>query len=145
MEFKVFTENDLIECTKIFIEVFNDEPWNDEWTFERAKQYITDFYHTPGFFGVLAIEKGEMIGFIHGVNKAWWSGNEFYINEMGVKQQWRNQGVGKALLEQLIKELEDSEISNFALLTNRGTSAEAFYKKNGFQEIERLVFYSRDI
>ena len=67
MEFKKFTENDLVKCTKTFIEIFNDEPWNDKWTVERAEHYLSDYYHTPGFTGVLAMEENEIVGFIYGV------------------------------------------------------------------------------
>lgn len=145
MEFKQLTEKDLSACAKVFVDIFNDEPWNDEWSFERAEQYISDFYHTPNFLGILVLEKGEVLGFAYGVTRAWWRGNEFYLHEMGIKKEWRQQGIGKALLEQLIAEFEGSDISNVALLTDRGMLAEEFYKKNGFKEIERLVFYSRDL
>ncbi|WP_057490954.1 GNAT family N-acetyltransferase [Streptococcus orisasini] len=145
MEFKRIRETDLLACTAAFIDIFNDEPWYDEWTFEGAKQYISDFYKTPNFLGILAVENGEIIGFIYGVTRAWWSGKEFYIHEMGVKKAWRNQGIGTALLERLAQALEGRNVDNFALLTDRGMPAEEFYKKNGFKEIERLVFYSRDL
>lgn len=58
----------------------------------------------------------------------------------GIKYPYKK--VGKALLNHLIKELNSSDSSNFALLTDRGAPAEEFYKRNGFKEIERLVFYS---
>ena len=144
MEFKLLEENDLIKCTETFIKVFNDEPWNDEWTFPKAQKYLLDFYHTPGFLGILAIENKEVIGFIFGAHRTWWSGNEFYIHEMCVESQHQNRGIGKSLLNYLIKSLGNN-ISNITLLTDRGIPAEAFYKKNGFREIERLVFLSKNI
>ena len=144
MEFKLLEENDLIKCTETLIKVFNDEPWNDEWTFPKAQKYLLDFYHTPGFLGILAIENKEVIGFIFGVHRTWWSGNEFYIHEMCVESQHQNRGIGKSLLDYLIKSLGNN-ISNITLLTDRGIPAEAFYKKNGFREIERLVFLSKNI
>ncbi|MED1607845.1 GNAT family N-acetyltransferase [Cytobacillus kochii] len=98
MEFKLLEMNDLTKCSETFIEVFNDEPWNDEWTFTKAKKYLLSFYQTPGFLGVLAVENDEIIGFILGVKRVWWSGDEFFINEMCVKTQSQNNGIGKALL-----------------------------------------------
>lgn len=98
IEFGVLTEKDLNVCTAAFIEIFNEEPWYDQWTFERASQYITDFYNTPHFLGILVIEKKEIVGFAYGVTRTWWQGNEFYINEMGVKKKWRRQGIGKKTL-----------------------------------------------
>lgn len=144
MKFKLLEENDLMNCTKTFIEVFNDEPWNDKWTYTKAHKYLLDFYHTPGFLGVLAVENEEIIGFILGVNRSWWSGDEYFINEMCISLQHQNKGIGKGLLNYLIKEL-DHNISNITLLTDRGIPAEAFYKKNGFEEIERLVFLSKNL
>lgn len=144
MEYKLFVENDLLKCTETFIEVFNAEPWNDEWTFTKAQQYLLDFYHTPGFLGVLAVENEEILGFIFGVHKKWWRGDEFFINEMCVKSQQQNKGIGKALLNRLLREL-DSTVKNITLLTDRGIPAEEFYKKNGFEEIERLVFLCKNI
>ncbi|MEK5101492.1 GNAT family N-acetyltransferase [Cytobacillus sp. FSL M8-0252] len=145
MEFKLLEMNDLTKCSETFIEVFNDEPWNDEWTFTKAKKYLLSFYQTPGFLGVLAVENDEIIGFILGIKRVWWSGDEFFINEMCVKTQSQNKGIGKALLNHLIKELHNSNISNITLLTDRGIPAEEFYKKNGFEEIERIIFLHKNI
>ena len=144
MEIKLVEKNDLIKCTQNFIKVFNDEPWNDAWTLPKAQKYLLDFYHTPGFLGIVAIENEEVIGFIFGVHRTWWSGDEFYIHEMCVESQSQGKGIGKALLDYLIKSL-DNNTTNITLLTDRGIPAEAFYKKNGFKEIERLIFLSKDI
>ena len=145
MELKLFTDNDLVKCTETFIEVFNDEPWNDEWTSAKAEKYLLNFYQTPGFLGVSAVENNEIIGFIFGVNRVWWSGDEFFINEMCVRKQYQNKGIGREMLNHLIKELHSSNISNITLLTDRGIPAETFYKKNGFEEIERIIFLHKDI
>ena len=144
MDFKLLEESDLIKCVETFINVFNDEPWNDEWTFTIAQKYLLDFYNTPGFLGVVAVENNEVIGFILGVHRTWWRGNEFYIHEMCVKSQRQNKGIGKLLLNHLINSFGDN-ISNVTLLTNRGIPAEVFYKKNGFEEIERLIFLRKKI
>lgn len=145
MNFKTVTSDDLQKCTETFIEVFNAAPWNDEWTSLNAEKYLTDFSNTPGFKGILAVEGEEIMGFILGVHRTWWSGDEFYINEMCVVQKQQNKGVGKALFQQLMKEIEGTTITNISLLTDRGIPAEHFYKKNGFEEIERLVFLSKGI
>ncbi|WP_332645865.1 GNAT family N-acetyltransferase [Lysinibacillus sp. 54212] len=145
MEFRLLIEDDLTECTETFIEVFNDEPWNDQWTFIQAKKYLVDFYKTPGFLGVLAVENDEIIGCILGVHRVWWSGDEFFINEMCVKKQQQNKGIGKSLLNYLIKELDNTKVTNIILLTDRGIPAEEFYKKNGFEELDRIIFLHKNI
>lgn len=145
MEIKVVEESELLNCTAAFIEVFNREPWNDEWEPEKAKQYLLDFYHTPGFMGLVALEGEEVIGFLFGVKRVWWSGDEFFINEMCVTSSQQKRGIGKALLDRLLEELDTQKVTHISLLTDRGIPAEEFYKKNGFEEVERLVFLSRGI
>ncbi|MCZ8517926.1 MULTISPECIES: GNAT family N-acetyltransferase [Paenibacillus] len=73
---RLFSPDDLQACTALFIEVFNQEPWNDRWTPEAAEQYVSDYINTPGFRGIVAEEGQEIKGFILGVRKRWWDGDE---------------------------------------------------------------------
>ncbi|MGQ4665513.1 GNAT family N-acetyltransferase [Metabacillus halosaccharovorans] len=145
MKITLFEDKDIQACTNTFMEVFNQEPWNDKWTKETAKNYLTDFTHTPGFKGIVAYDGGEMIGFLFGTLKHWWSGDEFFINEMCVVADKQNSGIGSKMMNDLIKKLESDGVSMISLLTDRGIPAEDFYKKHGFSEIERLVFLSRSM
>lgn len=145
MEFKRIEESDLVKCTATFIKVFNAEPWNDDWQDESAFQYLSDFYHTPNFLGLTAIENGEILGFIFGIQRKWYSGDEYFIHEMCVDQSLQNKGVGKAMLNHLESQLKDQSVESMTLLTNRDIPAERFYKNNGFEEIERLVFLYKEI
>ncbi|GEN86771.1 GNAT family N-acetyltransferase [Oceanobacillus sojae] len=145
MQFKTVEECDLLTCSKLFLNVFNEEPWNDKWTLEKAQQYLSDFYQTPGFLGVSAVENNEIVGFIFGVRRVWWSGDEFFINEMCVNTNQQNKGIGKALMDYLKEIIGSNEVATISLLTDRGIPAEEFYKRIGFKEIERLVFLSSDV
>lgn len=145
MEIRKMTEQDLDGGTDLFVEIFNDEPWGDQWTLEGTKQYVSDFFYAPNFLGLLAVEDDEIVAFLYGASRAWWSGREFYINEMGVKKEARQKGVGTILLHALEKELEEDKVKYVSLLTDRGMPAEEFYRAIGFEEIERLVFYSKEI
>lgn len=140
MDIRQFTLSDIDACSEAFVEIFNDEPWHDEWTREGAKTYVLDFFNTPKFLGFIAEDNQDIIGFIFGVQREWWSGREFYIHEMGVKKAYRNQGVGKSLLKTLENALKSNAVQYVSLLTDRNTPTETFYKTNDFQEITRLVF-----
>ncbi|SNZ15610.1 Ribosomal protein S18 acetylase RimI [Terribacillus aidingensis] len=142
MNMRACMESDLEVCSDIFVNVFCEEPWNEAWTPETALKYLKDYYHTPGFTGILAAENQDIIGFIFGVKRRWWSGDEFFINEMCVRSDKQSKGVGKQLMHYLLKTTDAETIS---LLTDRGLPAETFYKRNGFNEIERLMFLSREV
>jgi len=145
MRLKLFAGSDFLRCADTFVNVFNQEPWNDKWSAEAANEYLLDYMNTPGFTGVVAEDEEEVCGFIFGVRKRWWSGDEFFINEMCVSVKKQQAGVGSQLLKFLEQELEAKGIQNITLLTERDIPAETFYKKNGFTEIERLIFLNKNI
>ncbi|MEW5323804.1 hypothetical protein V2J23_17295 [Geobacillus thermoleovorans] len=45
------TTDNLEQCIELYIKVFNSEPWNESWTYETAKERLTDLLHTPKFTG----------------------------------------------------------------------------------------------
>lgn len=64
MTIRTYTCEDFQRCVELFINVFNQEPWNDNWSNEYAEQYLKDFINTPGFKGIV-FEDGSIIkGFI---------------------------------------------------------------------------------
>lgn len=145
MDIRPYESKDLRECISLFINVFNNEPWNDKWTSEKAEQYLVDYIKTPGFSGFIAVEGMIMKGFIFGFRKRWWNGDEFFINEMCVQIDDQRSGVGSKLIHFLEIHLKSEGIESITLLTNRGIPAEKFYVKNGFKEIERLIFLYKNI
>lgn len=142
---RLFDIKDLDKCTKLFCEVFNGEPWNDQWLDHKAREYLLDFVYTPGFMGLVAIQEEEMIGFICGYRKKWWENDEFFVNEMCVHPTFQGQGIGSKMFESLERELLERNIKVITLLTDRDVPAEKFYKKNGFFEINRIVFFAKNI
>ena len=41
--------DDMDLCVKMLIEAYNPPPWNDHWTEERGKKYLSDFISSGGF------------------------------------------------------------------------------------------------
>lgn len=144
MNLRLFTGSDLEECTNVFVHVFNQAPWNDEWTTVKAFQYLNDFVNTPGFLGIVAEDGEEIIGFVFGVRKRWWSGDEFFVHELCVSTEKQHMGIGTSLLKYLEAQLELIGVKNIVCLTDRGTPAELFYEKNGFAVIDRIIFLHKD-
>lgn len=140
---RVLTEKDLSHCAKLFVDVFNQAPWNDDWSLEQATDYVQDIFNTPGFKGVGYFQEGAFQGAILGNTKQWYSGEEFFIQEMFIRLEMQGKGIGKKLMTFLMNLLKEENIKDVALLTDRGIDAEYFYKKVGFNEVERLVFLAK--
>ena len=62
------------QCIELYINVFNSEPWNENWTYEVARERLTDLLHTPRFLGFLLYDNGNLIGFIAGNSKKTYKG-----------------------------------------------------------------------
>lgn len=145
MKIRQFESNDLNSCCNLLIHVFNQEPWNDKWSNEGAEQYLLDYIHTPGFKGIVAEDENGLKGFIFGFRKRWWKADEFFINEMCVNINEQRSGVGTKLIKYLESRLISEGVENITLLTNRGIPAEEFYKKNGFNIVDRIIFLYKKI
>ena len=45
------TAEHLEQCIELYMKVFNRDPWNESWTYETAKERLTDLLYTPKFTG----------------------------------------------------------------------------------------------
>ena len=145
LELRLFKKEDLEHCTEVFMQTFNAAPWFDNWTNEQATAYLTDFIHTPGFIGIVSVNNNYINGMLFGNRKQWWSGHEFYIHEMAISPTSQNSGIGSLMIKFLVETIKPMNIQGITLLTDRGTVAQKFYVKNGFEEVERLAFLYKNI
>ncbi|WP_165763684.1 hypothetical protein [Halalkalibacter urbisdiaboli] len=76
---RLFDNNDFISCVNLYIKVFNQEPWNDNWSYKKAVGYLGDMVNTPGFEGFVVTEDTNIVGFIFGYRKQWWQGDIFFL------------------------------------------------------------------
>ncbi|WP_286166234.1 GNAT family N-acetyltransferase [Bacillus sp. E(2018)] len=133
------------KCVELYINVFNKEPWNETWSYQNAKERLTDLIHTPKFLGYLLYENDALIGFIAGNSKQSYSGFTFYLAEFCISNQIQGKGYGSKLLLYLENELTKRNISSLYLLTANGGLAEAFYLKNNYSINENRVVIKKDL
>jgi hypothetical protein len=55
-----FAEGDLLSCAKVFARVFSMVPWSEEWTPEKAQDYIQKAHGLAGSFGFVAVSGEEL-------------------------------------------------------------------------------------
>lgn len=130
------------ELSVLFAKVFNEEPWRDKWTEERARERLTDIINTPRFFGMSEYADNKMIGLIMGREEPFFDGMHFQIMEFCVDNQCQGQGIGKKMLQEFIEILRNRGIDKYYLITAHGDRTEGFYKKNGFHTIEEMCLMS---
>lgn len=139
--FRRFATADLDACVSLFLSVFTAPPWQDGWaSSDQARSYLLEYVRNPAFQGWVAEDGGRLVGLCLGHLRSWWMGKELYVDEMCVERSLHRSGVGSALLQHVKAELRAQSVKAITLLTDRGTPAEAFYVKNGFERHDRMVF-----
>lgn len=142
---ETFTEKYLEQCIELYINVFNSEPWNENWTHQSASERLADLLNTPKFLGFLLFDNDNLIGFIAGNSKQTYSGLTFYLAELCVNNKTQGKGYGSKLLHHLESELKQRNIQSLYLLTATGGLAEAFYLKNKYIINEDRVVIKKNL
>ena len=134
----------LDQCTRLFVEVFNGEPWKEDWTWMAAKGRLGEVLGTPGYYGLVALD-GPAVGFAAGYCETGYAGKVFYLKEMCVDAARQRQGIGRLLLGELQQRLARCGVVHMYLLTRRGGPAESFYAGAGYRASQRTVLMSRNL
>jgi len=143
VQFRNYQPADLPACAALYMEAFNAPPWNDQWTLERATQYLEEIVDRRGFAGFVG-EDGDkrMVCLMLGHRVSWWNENQFRIHEMAVLPEHQHQGVGQALIRHTKRELAALGYNQMHLITDYHARPAEFYRKAGFHESEELRFFS---
>jgi ribosomal protein S18 acetylase RimI-like enzyme len=144
LQVRPYRSEDLDLCIDLFLRVFEGEPWNDRWpTRSRARAYLSDIVHTPGFRGFVAVAGPQLVGLCIGHRIRWWQGDEYSLDEFCIDVPFQGMGVGTWFLERVEAHIFEEGMGSIVLLTRAGTPAAAFYEKQGFAWHAGLRFYHK--
>jgi len=145
VKYKELKKEHIKEIAEIYVDAFNSEPWNDEWTIESASKRISQMINCEGFDGLVAYEDDKLIGMILGNHEYYYNGMHFNIKEFCVDLKLRSKGMGSKLFEEFIKRLKSRGIDEVILLTSKTEGTEGFYKKHGFKSFEGMIIMGKEI
>lgn len=139
------TNDHLLDCTNLYIQVFNGEPWNDKWTLGTAKKRLCDIFLCPNFEGVVYVEEGQVKGAIFGNYEQFYDGIHYNLREMFISTELQGTGIRTIMLLELQGSLRDIGVTEIMLFTSKENKTFEFYKKNGFCEWNSLVIMGKEI
>jgi aminoglycoside 6'-N-acetyltransferase I len=143
MVIQKFKKSRLDSCVDLFHRVFTGPPWNDKWpSHSHVKAYLEDIVDAPGFIGILGFEKESLTGMLLGNIRRWYSGDQFWIYEFCIDNNFQRKGLGTQMVSFLKSELSRENVFSIALLTERESAAAAFYEKKGFRSNQKLTLMS---
>ncbi|ACD52876.1 spermidine acetyltransferase [Clostridium botulinum] len=144
MEILRINESDIEECANIFVEAFNAEPWNDNWTIESAHRRLQDIYKSPNFVGVKYTENNEIFGALFGNCEEWFEGRQFNIKEVFVSKKIQGKNIGSKLINSAENEVKKLGV-DFIFLSTQNNNLKNFYLKHDFEEASSLCIMFKRI
>lgn len=142
-------DDDFFMASKLFCDVFAEEPWCEEWTIGQAFDILKSIPAHDGGLLYFAVHDGKIIGAVGGFpvscpdflaeshqtdipdlfNRY---RQVFYCDELFVAREYRRHGVGRVLSEYLKQGALEKGSQCLVLRTNKSAKARELYKSQGF-------------
>ena len=142
MNLRVIAREDISGLSDLFVSVFKEPPWNEDWEKEWAYERLSIIFKSYRFYGYLAELNGRPVAAVLARIGSYKGELELEIVEMFVLKGEQRKGLGGALLDQLKVRAKSDGITCFALQTGRDTFAKDFYLKYGFAAHEDNLLMS---
>ena len=133
------TDKDIVAVSDVLVSAYKDEPWNENWTKERAIIRIRAILCNYKAAGLKASDEKGIVGAIFGFVDPYSTEDFFYVSELFVKSGRKGQGIGTALLNALDKYLKANNIQAMQLISIQNNLK--FYKQNGLKKDMADVLY----
>ncbi len=146
IEMRKFTIDDMNVSVELYKYVFSAEPWNDGWiSSDQVRYYLSELIENPVFEGFVAYENSCLVAACFGHKRSWWTGKEFFIDELFVANEMQGNGIGTNLLRYVECNLLMIDCLRLTLLTNRDLPAVDFYLKKGFNINQNRIIMAKNI
>ena len=142
---KEFSLFDLEKCCKLFIDVFNKPPWDDEWTNKTASAYLQELVDYKRFLGYTLWDNDLLIGAVFCHIKSHYRGEEVFVDEIFVKPENQRKGYGTKLMNEIENYAKNNSFISITLLTGKSNPAFDFYSKFGWKHLDYLAFIYKRI
>lgn len=134
------TAENIDQCVAVFMESYNQPPWNYQWTLVRAKEYLMEYLGSAHFVGFVFYDQGVPVGAFLGHKKTWWTNSQLMIDEFFISPNKQRLGLGKSMMDYSYQYAEREKLELVVLMTNKYMPAYKFYNKIGFTTMEQFVF-----
>jgi aminoglycoside 6'-N-acetyltransferase I len=139
---EVFPE-DINACAELFVTVFSNPPWNENWTIDAARKRLAGCAGAPDFVGIMLEDSGAIHGFAVGNIQHYLDEKHYYLLELCVRTDRQREGLGSRIMSALKEKMEREGASRIYTLTARDTPAHGFYEKLGYYTSSRMVMMVR--
>jgi aminoglycoside 6'-N-acetyltransferase I len=142
---KPILPRDIEPCSVIYMEAYNRYPWNYRWVQDKVTKYLQEYTDRGNFIGFVLYDDEVIAGAVFCHTKTWWTGNQFYIDELFVDPAKQGKGYGKQLMNHCEAWCQAQEIEMITLMTNNLMPAYEFYIANDYMKVDHYVFMFKPV
>ena len=145
-ELKRIGMNEIEAIKELFVGVFTIEPWNDDWSNqEQLNLYLSDLVGQSNSLTYGLFQGEHLIGVSMGHIRHWYSGTEYYIDELCIQTDKQGNGIGTLFLKEIENGIKGVGLGQIFLQTENTVPAYGFYQKNGFYELKEHGSFTKRI
>lgn len=141
MEYRKVNREDIPGLAAAMSKAYSEEPWNENWTAEKAERRVGAILGNYRALGLAAVEDGTTVGGLLGYVDPYAEEDFFFVSEIFVIPERKKQGIGRQLLRELERILKDEGTGVVQLISIDYN--ETFYRKCGLDRDSCSVQYRR--
>lgn len=144
MDIRLMSIADLEAIKYVIRETFSRPPWNDDWHDEQQfHAYILDLIDNKNSLSLGLYEQDRLLGVSLGRIKHWYTGTEYWIDDLAILPQYQGHGYGSKFIDMMEDFLIRKDIAGIVLFTERDIPAYGLYRKKSFEERSERVFFEK--